>query len=108
MIAIHKKYRVLTSGSLKFLVKAYQGLSYARFSKNEQIIVAINNSEEAMQMEIPVWEAGVSRSPDCQLLQLLCTHNEGYTVRPCYYTAVGGYLDIQLPAYGAVVLWHKD
>lgn len=108
MIAIHKKYRVLTSGSLKFLVKAYQGLSYARFSKTEQIIVAINNSEEAMHMEIPVWEAGVSRSPDCQMLQLVCTHNDGYTVRPCYYTAVGGYLDIQLPAYGAVVLWHKD
>lgn len=32
MIAIHKKYRILRTGSLKFLWNDYQGLCYGRFS----------------------------------------------------------------------------
>lgn len=108
IIAIHKKHEILTSGSLKFLWHAYQGLCYGRFSRKEQIIVAINVSEDEMHMEIPVWETGITRISNCEMEQLICSHSEGYTIKPRYYTAKAGFLDMHIPAYGAIVLWNKD
>lgn len=108
MIAIHKKYKVLTSGSLKFLFNNYQGLAYGRFSREEQVIVVINNDSIEKKMEIPVWETGISRMGNCQLKQLICTNNEGYTTQPQEYTSVAGHLDLELPGFTAIVLWHRD
>lgn len=108
IIAIHKKYEILASGSLKFLNQAYQGLSYGRFSDDEQIIVAINNNDHEMSMEIPVWELGIPRMNAEEITQLLCTHSEGYRIVPRYYTAVSGILYLQLPPQSGTILWHKN
>ena len=65
-IAMHKKYPVLTGGSLKFLYEDYNILSYGRFSRRQQIVVVFNNNDSERTISLPVWMAGVS---DHQVLQ---------------------------------------
>ena len=62
MIKLHKEYEVIRKGSLNFLWNDYQGLSYGRFSDNEQMIVILNNLAEDREIEVEVWQTGVSPS----------------------------------------------
>ena len=76
-IAMHKKYPVLTGGSLKFLYEDYNILSYGRFSRRQQIIVVFNNNDSERTISLPVWMAGVS---DHQVLQrVFYTDRNGFS-----------------------------
>lgn len=108
MIAIHKQYAVFVSGSIKFLVQQYQGISYGRFSRTERAVVAVNNSQEIMHMEIPVWQVGVSRFRDVPMERVFITYSEGYSMERVQVVAKGGYLDLELPPLSAIVLYHGD
>ncbi|MCI9546715.1 MAG: glycoside hydrolase family 13 protein [Lachnospiraceae bacterium] len=108
MIAIHKQYAVFVSGSIKFLVRQYQGISYGRFSRTERAVVAVNNSQEIMHMEIPVWQVGVSRFRDVPMERVFITYSEGYSMERVQVVAKGGYLDLELPPLSAIVLYHGD
>ena len=108
MIRIHKKYEVLKTGSLGFLWNDYQGLCYARFSHDEQIIVIVNNQEEGREVEIRLEQAGISRLEDTKLKRVVMTSAVGFTEECKEYTAAAGILKITMPAFGAVVLHHKN
>lgn len=108
MIAIHKKYKVLKQGSLQFLWNDYQGLSYGRFSHYEQIIVVVNNREEAREVSIEIWKAGVTRMKDTKLKRLMLSYKEGFTEEEAVLTANAGVLKTVMPACSAIVLYHKD
>lgn len=108
MIAIHKKYRILRSGSVKFLWNDYQGLCYGRFSHNEQVIVVINNRDEEREAEIEVWGTGISRLQDTMFERVMLTHKDGYTDEEEKITAKAGILKLHMPAYSVTVLHHKD
>ena len=56
MIRIHKEYPVLRTGSLRMLSWANHVLTYGRFSEEEQIVVALNNSKELKEITILVWK----------------------------------------------------
>lgn len=108
MIRLHKKYEILTTGSVGFLWNDYQGLCYARFSHDEQIIVILNNREEGREVEIELWKAGISRLEDAVLDRILLTHKDGFTEETCSYKAKAGVLSIELPAFSATILHHKN
>ena len=108
MIRIHKSYEVLKTGSLGFLWNDYQGLCYARFSQKEQMIVIVNNQAESREVEIQLWQAGISRLADTKLERIVVTSADGFTEEPAEYTASAGILKISMPAFGAVVLHHKN
>lgn len=108
MIRIHKKYEILKTGSVGFLWNDYQGLCYARFSHDEQIIVILNNREESREVEIELWKAGISRLEDASLKRIMLTHKDGFTEETCEYTAKAGVLYIELPALSATILHHKN
>ena len=73
MIKLHKEYEVIRKGSLNFLWNDYQGLSYGRFSDNEQMIVILNNLAEDREIEVEVWQTGISRQEDT-VLELSLIH----------------------------------
>ena len=108
MIKIHKEYDFLSNGSLVFLWNDYQGLCYARFSHDEQIIVIVNNQEEGREVEIRLEQAGISRLEDTKLKRVVMTSAVGFTEECKEYTAAAGILKITMPAFGAVVLHHKN
>lgn len=108
MIAIHKKYRVLKTGSTEFLWNDYQGLCYGRFSHNEQIIVVINNRDEDRDAMIEIWKTGITRLEDTELTRIMLSFKEGFTTEEIKLTAKAGILHINMPAYSASVFHHKD
>ena len=63
-IALHRRYDVLKTGSVKFLLEEYNLIAYGRFSNDEQMVVVINNNNENVTVDIPVWETGISRTKD--------------------------------------------
>ena len=107
MIKLHKEYEVIRKGSLNFLWNDYQGLSYGRFSDNEQMIVILNNLAEDREIEVEVWQTGISRQEDTVLERVMLTYRAGYTEEKDSYIARGGIVRLNVPGYGAVILYHK-
>lgn len=108
MIKLHKEYEVIRKGSHNFLWNDYQGLSYGRFSDNEQMIVILNNLAEDREIEVEVWQTGISRQEDTVLERVMLTYRAGYTEEKDSYIARGGIVRLNVPGYGAVILYHKD
>lgn len=106
IIALHKKNKILTSGSLKFLYEEYNCLSYGRFSESEQMIVIFNNNDEERTMKIPVWMAGVARTSTLE--RVFYTDAKEYHVKPEEYEIRHGILNITLPGTCAVILKNKQ
>lgn len=107
MIRIHKEYEFLRNGSLVFLWNDYQGLCFGRFSHDERMIVILNNRGEDRKVEIDVWKTGISRLQDSQLKRVMLSYRDGYTTEEYFYTANAGIIKVPMPAFGAMVLYHK-
>lgn len=105
-IAMHRKYPVLTHGSLCFLHSGQDSLAYARFDLKQQMIVIFNNSEEEKRLEIPVWIAGVTNEQ--ALVRIFCTNADGFTEEPVIYSVAGGEMSIRMAGTSAVVLLAED
>lgn len=108
IIAIHKNYEVLTSGSLRFLWHDYQGLCYSRFSHEDRMIVAVNNGEQDKMMEIPVWLAGASRLEDSTMQCVLFTGRDSYYAGGRQFDVRAGFMELTLPPYAAIMLYQKN
>ena len=108
MIRIHRKYEILKTGSLAFLWNDYQGLAYTRFSREEQIIVIINNRQEDREVEIPLWQAGISRLGDVKLQRIMVSDKDNFTEQEEEFVASAGILRVLMPGTGVMVLWHKN
>ena len=104
-IALHKRFRALTEGSYKDLGSGYACILYGRFTDLEQFVVAVNARNETVVLEIPVWETGVTRSSNTEMVELLSTWNEGYTEEPAYHEVVAGVLMLEMLPHEAVVLY---
>ena len=107
VIHLHKEYPFLRNGSVRFLWNDFQGLVFGRFSFDERLIVLINNLDSDREMEIDVWKTGISRSDNSVLERILLSDAQGYTMEKEWYQAKGGVLTVKMPAYGAMVLYHK-
>lgn len=108
MIRIHKKYRILRSGSLKFLWNDYQGIAYARFSDWEQIIVVISNENYERTVEIELWGAGITRLENVKLKGIMLSYHDGFSTQPYEYISRGGVVKVTIPRYGVMILHHRD
>ena len=76
-------------------------ISYGRFDGNDIIIVAVNRSGEEKQVELPVWEAGISEG--APLVSLISTGREGYSVEAFISHTEQGVLRVKLPAESSFV-----
>ena len=108
MIRIHKEYRVVREGSLCFLWNDYQGLSYGRFTKEEYLIVILNNQPEERPIDVEGWRTGVSRRHDTILERIMLSDITGFTEEKAYYTAKAGMLRFTLPSYSVMILHCKN
>ena len=104
MIAVHRRFPVLAMGSLKFLCHDYNVLSYGRFNQEEQVIVIINNRNERVHVEIPVWLTGINRSSVAKLTQVFATDAVGFSSEEKEIEAPAGILEMDLLPLSGVVL----
>ena len=101
-VAMHKDNRVLAEGSFKDLHGERNVIAYARFDKQDSIIVIINNNNFEKVINIPVWEANVTDKN--YLRQILQTTENAFSTYNLEYSVDGGYLKIGLRPHSAVVL----
>lgn len=102
---MHKTYPVLKSGSVKFLKEGHNLLSYGRFSEEERIAVVINNNNENIAVDIPVWETGMSRNREHMMKRVLDTNAIGFSTEEKEYPVQAGFLKLELSPLEAVVLY---
>ena len=102
VIKIHKQYSALKTGSVMFLYLGYGLLSYGRFDKKNKIVVALNNTEEEKQIQIPVWQMGISSHGEMQVI--LTSTEIGFSVNVISYKIKRGKLALSLKPYSSVIL----
>lgn len=101
MIAIHKEYQELKTGSIKSLDQDYNFLSYGRFDENGVCVVVINNREEAFTKTVSVWELGIPRA--AELERIMLSTEEGFTEEKAYIPVENGCIRLQMPQNTAMV-----
>ena len=102
IIRIRKANEELRTGSIKYIDADYNYLAYGRFNRKEQCVVLINNNNYELEKVVTVWEAGTKK--EGTMVQLMMTHENGYSTEPVEYTVKAGKIRIKLPKTSAVVL----
>lgn len=101
MIGVHRTSDAIKHGSLRFLNCGNGYISFARFTKNEQIIVIINSSDADLDINIPVWIAGVPLKSTLQ--QAIISNSRGYSIMPVEKEVEGGNLHCKLTPLTGIV-----
>ena len=102
MIAIHRKNPVLKTGSTKLLEAQGALLAFARFDEQDQIITAINMSDEEKQVILPVWTANMPMN--CTVTRLMKITENHYNVGSIQYTVTDGMLQLRMDPMSCKVL----
>ena len=105
IIRIHKSCQELKTGSIKYIDSDYNYLAYGRFTRQEQCVILVNNNCYDLEKEVPVWEANIPRTGT--MVQLIQTHDGGYTTESVEHRIYAGKIKILLPKFSAVVLKHQ-
>ncbi|MCR4716612.1 MAG: glycoside hydrolase family 13 protein [Lachnospiraceae bacterium] len=102
IIRIHKSSTALKKGSIKHLYGNHKLLCYGRFDENEVYIIAINNNYDSVEVDIPVWQAGVPSGS--LLVKLMETTEEGYNMEARQYIVENGCVHINLKKISGIIL----
>lgn len=106
MIRIHKEHEAFKTGSIQFVWGEYNFLCYARYNRREHFLVVLNNDAVSRTVEMVVWPAGLPK--ECELEQIMYSHEDGFSTNPVTYEVKGGKLNITLTEFSAVVLRLKE
>lgn len=101
MIRIHKTLPVLRRGSVKKLLAGRNVIAYGRMLDQYQAAVVVNNGETVKELEVPVWQLGIT--DDMDLARLMLTTETGYNVGAIRYPVKNGCLKLQMPACSAAL-----
>jgi alpha-glucosidase len=102
MIRIHKDYEVFRTGSIQFLTNAPGFISYGRFNRIDKFIIAVNNNQNEITVNINAWEIGIQDMD--MLVQLMLTTEEGYYPDANLYYTKAGVLQITLPPTSSIII----
>ena len=106
MIRIHKEHEAFKTGSIQFVWGEYNFLCYARYNRREHFLVVLNNDAVSRTVEMVVWPVELPK--ECELEQIMYSHEGGYSTNPVTYEVKGGKLNITLTEFSAVVLRLKE
>ena len=106
MIRIHKEHEAFKTGSIQFVWGEYNFLCYARYNRREHFLVVLNNDAVSRTGEMVVWPVGLPK--ECELEQIMYSHEDGFSTNPVTYEVKGGKLNITLTEFSAVVLRLKE
>lgn len=106
IIRIHKEHEAFKTGSIQFVWGEYNFLCYARYNRREHFLVVLNNDAVSRTVEMVVWPVGLPK--ECELEQIMYSHEDGFSTNPVTYEVKGGKLNITLTEFSAVVLRLKE
>ena len=102
LIAIHKAYQALRTGSLKFVYGAYGVIGFGRFNEEEQFVILVNNNDYEVNVQVSVWQLGFL--PGRALVRMLYTNTQGFGVDMALYYPEDGILSMRLWPFSSIVL----
>ncbi len=102
IIRLRNENNELRYGSIKPVESDYNFLAYGRFHKEGQCLILINNNQNDIEKEIPVWELGIPKTGTMQTL--LWTDDSGYHLKALEYEIKAGKIKIKLPKTCGVIL----
>lgn len=105
MIRIHKENQELLTGSLKFVDKDYNIISYGRFNRKSAIVVLVNNNNHEVIRELSIWHLGIPK--ESIVRSLILTTAEGFSTEPREYPVISGKITLNLPKTSAIVLKYE-
>lgn len=98
----HRKLLSLKKGSVKSLLWGDQYIAYGRMRGDEKCVIAVNNSREDRDLEVPVWQLGI---PDgTGLTRLMYTNRYGHNVGRLEYRVSKGHVLLDMEGTSAVLL----
>jgi alpha-glucosidase len=83
----------------------YNYLAYARFNRNGQCLVLINNNDYILERKLSVWEIGTPK--EGELYTLIQTTEDGYSLEEQVFPLKSGKILIQLPEHSATILKYR-
>lgn len=101
MIRIHKALPVLRRGAVKELLAGRNVIAYGRMLGKYQAVVAVNNNAQERELELPVWQLGITG--EVPLARLMLSTEEGYNVGALRYPVRDGMLKLKMPPYSAAL-----
>ena len=104
-IRIHRESSALRTGSLEILCGENNVVSYARFDKDEKVVVVVNRGEKKSELQIPVWRAEVPMYAEME--QTLYSWDEGYTTDRVMLPVDEGNLSIEMAKNSVAILRYK-
>ena len=105
MIKVHKDIHALMRGSVMFLYARYKLVAYGRFTKDEAVVVILNNDYEETRVDLHVRRLGV---PDgSRMTRVMLTTEEGYDTDEVEYFVKNNTLSVNVPKISATVLHYK-
>ena len=71
--------------------------------------MAVNNRNERVSVEIPVWETGISRISQSEIMEeVFRTDAGGFASESRVFTVAAGIMNLELEAQGAAVFCHRE
>ena len=102
MIKIRKDSSAIRTGSLRILTYGRGSLSYVRFNREEQVVVALNNTQEVKELILPVWIGELPWSG--VMKRIMYSYAEGIVAEPEKVVIKEGEVVLRMGAYSAAVL----
>ena len=105
IINVRKDKEVLKKGSVKIVYKDYGIISYGRFYKDDVMLVAVNNTGEEKELNIPVKNIEL-RSGDTLTRRIISTEND-FSTENVRYEVILDSVKVTMPPFSSIIL-EKD
>ena len=105
IIRLRKENVELRSGSIKYVDSDYNFIAYARFCKQGQSLILINNNDHPITKDVTVWELGTPRAGKMQTI--FQSDAAGYRLQGQDYELTMGKITVELPATSATILKYR-
>ncbi|MFI3236516.1 MAG: glycoside hydrolase family 13 protein [Lachnospiraceae bacterium] len=102
IIAIHKQYQELKTGSILSLLNDYNFMAYGRFDKYGASAIIINNNQIEVHKKVSIWELDIPKN--CNVERIMLTTNKNYSVGKVKMEVVRGNLDVIMPPVSAMIV----
>jgi alpha-glucosidase len=102
MIRLHTSYETLKLGSIYFLSGLQGVLSYGRFDRENQFIIAVNINTQEVSIDINGWELGIT--DEDTLVRLMLTTEREHSPAAEIYRTKSGILRLTLPPVSSMVI----
>jgi alpha-glucosidase len=102
MIDIHKKYKVIATGSLDYLYLENGLLCYGRWNNDEKLVVLVNNNDTARTVEVPVWRLAMFNGST--MYRIIMSMAQGYDDTVEKYHIKNSVITVTVPQKTAMVL----